>query len=159
MGKYGISFHCHTMLEGGKTRASYWGSSGRWPHSVGCHLPEWHLIAHDCPLHASCPLWFLFWPLASLCLSHSFIIHDRQLRSLTLECICVLAPHVAWELVQGATISLGLRVPVPGSDGHLANVLCCWLVVTTDHSAISALLAIWGGLLPGPVRHPLHVRE
>lgn len=78
-------------------------------------------------------LWFLLWPLTPPpCLSHSFIIYDRPLSSLTVECVSVLAPHVAWELVQGATISLGLTAPVPDSHGYLATVPCYWLVVTTD---------------------------
>lgn len=44
--------------------------------------------------------------------------------SLTVECVSVLAPHVAWELVQGVTISLGRTVSVPDSHGYVATVPC-----------------------------------
>lgn len=150
-------FTVTTMLEVGKTRASYWGSPGRWPHSVGCHLPEWHSIAHDCPRHASCPWPFPRNPFLSLIpfstscpisLSQPLIYHSWQAVEQSYFWV-YMCPSSSCGLgtCPGSDYLFGLRVPVPGCDGHLANVLCCWLVVTTDHSAISALLAIWGGLL------------
>lgn len=153
-----------TILEVGEARAGWGGGSVRWPHSVGGRIRTvLESPRLSPPVQAACgsspgilpPLWFLLWPLTPPpCLSHSFIIYDRPLSSLSDACVSVLAPHVAWELVQGATISLGLTVPGPDSHGHLATVPCYWLVVTTDRSAISVRLAIWGGRLPGPIQAP-----
>lgn len=103
-------------------------------HTQWVAKPGQYLKAHACPHHTGC-LWLFSRNLSpSLipfmtsspppCLSHSFIIYDRQWSSLTVECVCVLAPRVAWELIQGVTIFLGLTAPVPGSHGPLAAVPC-----------------------------------
>ena len=131
--------HCHLIvaatLEVGNTRASHWGGgSGRWLHQDRVWKPKLSPL-YRLPMaiaHKPSPLWFLVWPLAPPpCPSHSFILQDGELSGLIFKCVCILAPLAAWELVQRATVSLGLLVPMPGSHRYLANVSRRWLVVVT----------------------------
>lgn len=152
----------------GKTRARHKGSSGRWPYSVGGRTkivleslwlsPPSRLWAfprnpfsHLIPFLTSCPIF----------LSQSLIYRSRQ----SVEQSYFLSVYVSWLLICTGSLSrewlspYGLQCQCPALMGTLPIIPCCWLVMTTDHSAISALLAIWGGLPPGSIQAPLHFRE